>query len=124
MNYRMPATSAVDVEKILTPEERASKDQLVVALNTGYCKRRSAANRKRRCAIFSASKKTLTDDDVRTAIRLVMATPQYQVSVKVTSGMKINREMKKTEQWQMVSESDRYWYFASPITRHASPQRL
>ena len=70
----------VDVGKILTPAERASQDQLVAALEHRLLQSSLNGDQEKALRDFLASKKNLDDDDIRAAIRLVMATPQYQVT--------------------------------------------
>ena len=71
----------VNVEKILTPEERADKDLLVDRAGTPAV----AVDAQGRAAgatlrDFLDSKPKLNDADILTAIRLVMSTPEYQVT--------------------------------------------
>jgi uncharacterized protein (DUF1800 family) len=73
-------TSAVDVKKILTPAERASHDQLVAALEHRLLQSPLKGDQEKALRDFLASKTKLNDEDILTAIRLVMATPQYQVT--------------------------------------------
>ena len=70
----------VNVEKILTPEERASKDQLVASLEHRLLQSPLKDGQKKALNDFLDSKAQLNDADVLTAVRLVMATPQYQVT--------------------------------------------
>jgi len=70
----------VDAEKILTPAERASRDQLVAALEHRLLQSPLTGDQEKALRNFLASKEELNDEDVLAAIRLVMATPQYQVA--------------------------------------------
>jgi len=72
--------AGVTVEKILSPEERASQDLLVAALEHRLLQTTLGGKQQKALREFLASKTTLDDADVLTAIRLVMATPQYQVT--------------------------------------------
>jgi uncharacterized protein (DUF1800 family) len=70
----------VNVEKILTPEERASKNQLVASLEHRLLQSPLKDGQKKALNDILDSKAQLNDADVLTAVRLVMATPQYQVT--------------------------------------------
>ncbi len=70
----------MDVEKILTPEERADKRLLVAALEHRLLQSTLSNDQEQALRDFLDSKTTLTDADILTAIRLVMATPEYQVT--------------------------------------------
>jgi hypothetical protein len=70
----------VNLDKILTPEERASKDAMVASLQHRLLQ--STLNGEQEMALrdFLDSKEKLNDADILTAIRLVMSTPEYQVT--------------------------------------------
>ncbi|MDE3068325.1 MAG: DUF1800 domain-containing protein [Verrucomicrobiota bacterium] len=71
----------VDPAKILTPLERADKSLLVAALELRLLQRDLNDEQERALREFLASRgKRLNDWEIRTAIRLVMATPDYQVT--------------------------------------------
>ena len=70
----------VDVEKILTPEERADKDLLVASLEHRLLQSTLKDEQEKALRDFLDSKTKLTDADILTAIRLVMSTPEYQVT--------------------------------------------
>lgn len=70
----------VDVEKILTPEERAKKNRLVAALEHRLLQSTLSNEQDKALRDFLDSRATLNDADIRTVIRLVMATPAYQVT--------------------------------------------
>jgi uncharacterized protein (DUF1800 family) len=70
----------VDVEKILTPAERADKDALVAALQDRLLQSTLKGEQEEALRAFLDSKTTMNDADIRTAIRLVMSTPEYQVT--------------------------------------------
>ena len=72
--------AGVAVEKILSPEERASQDLLVASLEHRLLQTTLGGKQRKALRDFLGSKTTLDDADVLTAIRLVMATPQYQVT--------------------------------------------
>jgi uncharacterized protein (DUF1800 family) len=70
----------VDVEKIITPEERADKDLLVGALEKRLLQTSFSGSQEKALYEFLDSKTKLANADVLTAIRLVMSTPDYQVT--------------------------------------------
>jgi uncharacterized protein (DUF1800 family) len=70
----------VNLEKILTPEERASKDTMVASLQHRLLQTTLSGEQEKALADFLNSKEQLNDADILTAIRLVMSTPEYQVT--------------------------------------------
>jgi uncharacterized protein (DUF1800 family) len=70
----------VNVEKILTPAERADKDLLVTALEKRLLQTSLSGGQELALSEFLEPKTKLTNDDILTAIRLVMSTPEYQVT--------------------------------------------
>ena len=70
----------VNLEKILSPEERASKDAMVASLQHRLLQSRLNGEQEKTLADFLNSKEQLNDGDILTAIRLVMSTPEYQVT--------------------------------------------
>jgi len=70
----------VNVEKILTPEERADKDLLVASLEQRLLQSKLKGDQKKALRDFLDSQTQLSDADILTAIRLVMSTPEYQVT--------------------------------------------
>ena len=72
--------AGVTVDKILSPEERASQDLLVASLEHRLLQTALRGKQEKALREFLGSKTKLDDADVLTAIRLVMATPQYQVT--------------------------------------------
>jgi uncharacterized protein (DUF1800 family) len=70
----------VNLEKILTPEELASKDTMVASLQHRLLQSTLAADQEKALRDFLESKKQLKDADILTAIRLVMSTPEFQVT--------------------------------------------
>ena len=70
----------VDVEKILTPEQRADKDLLVTALEKRLLQSSFTGKQEKALYEFLDSKTKLENADILTAIRLVMSTPEYQVT--------------------------------------------
>jgi uncharacterized protein (DUF1800 family) len=70
----------VNVEKIFTPEERADKDLLVTALEHRLLQTSFSGGQEKALYDFLNSKPKLANEDILTAIRLVMSTPEYQVT--------------------------------------------
>jgi uncharacterized protein (DUF1800 family) len=70
----------VSVDKIVSPAEFADKDLLVKSLEHRLLQTTLKDEQQKALRDFLGSKTKLDDMDVRTAIRLVMATPQYQVT--------------------------------------------
>lgn len=70
----------VDVEKILTPEERTDKGTLVASLEHRLLQTTLKEDQNAALRDFLNSRQTLNDADIHTAIRLVMCTPEYQVT--------------------------------------------
>lgn len=70
----------VDVEKILTAEERAHKDMMIAALQDRLLQSMLKGAQEEALLGFLDSKKQLNDADIRAAIRLIMSTPEYQVT--------------------------------------------
>ncbi|HSY74384.1 MAG TPA: DUF1800 family protein, partial [Dongiaceae bacterium] len=70
----------VDVEKILTPEQRADKDSIVASLQHRLFQTTLKTDQQEALRDFLDSKETLSDADILTTIRLMMSTPEYQVT--------------------------------------------
>ena len=70
----------VDLEKILTPQERANKDLLATSIERRLLQTELKGEQKKALLDFLDSKENLTDPDILTAIRLVMCAPEYQVT--------------------------------------------
>jgi len=70
----------VNLEKILTPDERANKDRLVAALQHRLLQSALKDDQAKALGDFLSARGRLSDADIRTAIRLVMCTPEYQVT--------------------------------------------
>ena len=70
----------VNVDKIVPPEELADKDQLVKSLENRLLQTTLRDEQQEALRDFLDTKTKLDDADVQTVIRLVMATPQYQVT--------------------------------------------
>ena len=72
--------SGVDPEKILTPDERANPDALIAALEHRLLQSQFKGDQEKTLRDFLGTKPKLNNAELQTAIRLVMATPQYQVA--------------------------------------------
>ena len=70
----------VDVEKILTSGERADKGHLVASLQQRLLQSTLSNEQDQALRDFLNSRPRLSDADIRNAIRLVMSTPEYQVT--------------------------------------------
>jgi hypothetical protein len=70
----------VNVEKIFTPAERADKDLLVTTLEKRLLQSSLKGGQELALSEFLESKQKLNDADILTVIRLVMSTPEYQVT--------------------------------------------
>ena len=70
----------VNVEKIFTQDERADKDLLVASLEHRLLQSDLQGDQEKALRDFLDSKTKLNDADILTVIRLVMSTPQYQVT--------------------------------------------
>ena len=70
----------VAVEKILTPEQRADKATIVAALEHRLFQTTLNTDQEQTLREFLDSKTKMSDADIRTAVRLMMSTPAYQVT--------------------------------------------
>ena len=70
----------VDVEKILTPGERADKGKLVASLQHRLLQSTLSNKQDQALRDFLDSHTNLNEADIRNVIRLVMSTPEYQVT--------------------------------------------
>jgi hypothetical protein len=68
------------VARILTPDERASKDMIVASIQRRLLQADLSDDQREALHEFLDSRTQLTDADILTVIRLVMATPDYQVT--------------------------------------------
>lgn len=71
---------AVDVDKIVSESDRADKTKLVAALEKRFIQSTLSKKQTAELRDFLDSRGTLTDNDVRHAIRLIMSTPEYQLT--------------------------------------------
>jgi len=72
--------AGVNVDKILSPGLRASKELLVASLQTRLLQTTLKDEQEQALNEFLDARSQLTDVDIETAIRLIMATPEYQVA--------------------------------------------
>jgi len=70
----------VNVEKILTPEERKDNDSIIASLQRRLFHTKLKKDQQEALQAFLNSKTKMTDADIVTAIRLMMSTPEYQVT--------------------------------------------
>ncbi len=70
----------VEVQKLLTEKERTQKKLLIPALEKRFLQARLKEKQRQALQDFIDSRGQLDDEDIRQAIRLVMATPEYQVT--------------------------------------------
>ena len=70
----------VNIEKILTPDERTDKGTIVAALEMRLFQTSLNASQEQTLREFLDSKTKMSDADILTAIRLMMSTPDYQIT--------------------------------------------
>jgi uncharacterized protein (DUF1800 family) len=70
----------VNVEKILTPEERTDKQAIVASLQNRLFQTNLNVSQQEAVQQFLDSKTKMSDADIAEAIRLMMSTPDYQVT--------------------------------------------
>lgn len=71
---------AIDVHKILTDKERTDKEALIAALEKRLLQSKLKPKQEDVLRDFLDSKDQLEDGDIRNAIRLVMSTPEFQLT--------------------------------------------
>ena len=78
MVSRMPV---VNVEKLFTTEERTNKKLVIPALEKRFlCGATLKEKQRQVLRDYLDSRGDLDDDDIRHAIRLIMSTPEYQLT--------------------------------------------
>jgi len=70
----------VNIEKILPPEERTDKEAIVASLQNRLFQTALQASQQEAVQQFLDSKTKMSDADIAEAIRLMMSTPEYQVT--------------------------------------------
>ncbi len=76
-NFRV---GGVDVNRILTEQERADKELLITALEKRMLQAKLKDKQEDALREFLDSKGNLDESDIRGAIRLIMCTPEYQLT--------------------------------------------
>jgi uncharacterized protein (DUF1800 family) len=71
---------SVDVAKLFTEDERTSKEKLIPALEKRLLQDKLKPKQEKVLRDFLDSKKELSNDTILNAIRLVMSTPEYQLT--------------------------------------------
>ncbi|HUA39601.1 MAG TPA: DUF1800 domain-containing protein [Candidatus Sulfopaludibacter sp.] len=79
-NIKRIHVGGVDVERILSPDERTDKERLVAALQHRLLQSALKDDQARALDDFLNARGKLNQGDIRAAIRLVMCTPEYQVT--------------------------------------------
>ena len=77
---RMLTTGGVDVDKILTKQERSDKELLIAALERRLLQAKLKDKQEAALREFLNAKGDLDQNEIRGAIRLVMSTPEYQLT--------------------------------------------
>jgi hypothetical protein len=70
----------VDVSNLLTERERSNPEALIASLEKRLLQDHLKPNQKKTLLDYVATQKELNDDVVLNAIRLVMSTPEYQLT--------------------------------------------
>jgi uncharacterized protein (DUF1800 family) len=76
-NFRLPT---VDVNKILTAEERKDKDKLVAALEKRLLQSKLSSKQETTLREYLGTQTILDDNAILNAVRLLMSTPEYQLT--------------------------------------------
>jgi uncharacterized protein (DUF1800 family) len=71
---------AVAVDKILTEPQRKSQDLLIDALEQRLLQSKLSEKQENALRDYLDAKEDLSDQDIRGAIRLIMSTPEYQLT--------------------------------------------
>jgi uncharacterized protein (DUF1800 family) len=70
----------VDVAKVLSPDERGEKKKLLPSLERNFLQVSLKPKQRQTLLDYIDSRGELDDDDIRHAIRLLMSTPEYQLT--------------------------------------------
>jgi hypothetical protein len=70
----------VDLGKIVTAEERSDRDRLIAVLEKRLLQAKLNPKQQETVREFLAGKTQLNENDIRGAIRLIMSTPEYQLT--------------------------------------------
>ncbi|MGZ4961753.1 MAG: DUF1800 family protein, partial [Limisphaerales bacterium] len=71
---------AVEVDKIVSESDRDDKGKLLASLEKRFLQAKLSKKQHDVLQDFLDSRGALNDDDVRHAIRLIMSTPEYQLT--------------------------------------------
>ncbi len=71
---------AVDVEKVVSESDRTDKGKLVATLEKRFLQAKLSAKQRKGLQEYLDERGALDDNDLRHAIRLVMSTPEYQLT--------------------------------------------
>lgn len=77
MAGRMPT---VDVSKILSPEQRQKKEAIIPALEKRFLQAKLKDKQRQVLRDYLDNRGPLDDEDIRQTIRLIMSTPEYQLT--------------------------------------------
>ena len=72
--------SGVDVEKLFTERERGDKEALIAAIEKRLLQSKLKPKQEKVLRDFLDNEGELSNDSIRNAIRLVMSTPEYQLT--------------------------------------------
>jgi hypothetical protein len=70
----------VNIEKILPPEERTDKEAIVASLQNRLFQTELQVSQQEALQQFLDSKTKMSDADIAETVRLMMSTPEYQVT--------------------------------------------
>ncbi len=70
----------IKVENIVTPDERSNKEMLIASLQQRLLQSKLSSEQDQALRDFLDSRSILSDADIANAIRLVMSTPEFQVT--------------------------------------------
>ena len=70
----------VDIDKILTPEERNDKKKLIASLEKRLLQSKLSSKQEQTLRDYLNSQPSLNEDAILNAIRLMMSTPEYQLT--------------------------------------------
>ena len=79
-NSLLNQMSQVDVSKILSPEQRKNKAQLIPTLEKHFLAGKLKDKQRQVLTNYLDGRGELDDDDIRHTIRLLMSTPEYQLT--------------------------------------------
>jgi hypothetical protein len=77
---RTARTASAEVRKLFTENERSDKEALIAALEKRLLQGELKPKQRKVLHDYLASKGELDDSEILSAIRLVMSTPEYQLT--------------------------------------------